>query len=476
MPKPNYSHVYICLVLVLLVSATACHDTRTPPAAFNPADYLEAGEELSGGQTTIFDTTPNAFAQPAPGLDRRQELLFFVGNSFFNQNWVTAPASTTARDGLGPLFNSRSCAGCHFKDGRGRPPEFYGEAPTGFLVRLSVPGTNLHSESLPDPTYGGQLQDLAVLDVPAEGGVEITYTEIPGTFADGQPYSLRHPTYTFKDLAYGETHPEVMISPRVGNQMIGLGLLEAVPEDTILSLADPTDADGDGISGRPNYVWDHFNTRTALGRFGWKANQPHLLQQVSGAFLGDIGITTDLFSVENCSDTQTECRNVTPGGQPEIAADDLLKVVLYSSSLAVPARRNWKDETVLKGKMLFQQTNCNACHTPRLETGVHPTIPALSHQIIRPYTDLLLHDMGENLADGRPDLQATGNEWRTPPLWGIGLFETVNGHTTYLHDGRARNLTEAVLWHGGEAEASKNKFLEMNREERDALIEFLKSL
>lgn len=430
---------------------------------------------LLGGQTTIYNDTPNAFAQPAPGLERDQELFFFVGNSFFNQNWVQAPASTTARDGLGPFFNTRSCAGCHFKDGRGRPPEV-DELGTGFLVRLSVPGKDLHGAPLPEPTYGGQLQDQAIDDLEAEGKIQIVYTEIEGEFADGTPYRLRQPTISFTDLAYGEMHPEVMMSPRVANQMIGLGLLEAVPEETVLALADPIDEDGDGISGRPNYVWDAYNNQIALGRFGWKANQPHLLQQVAGAFLGDLGITTDLFATQNCVTTAVNCADIIHGGEPEISADDLHKVVLYSSSLAVPAQRNIDDPQVQRGEQLFMEAGCGDCHTAELVTGIHPTIPALSQQTIRPYTDLLLHDMGEGLADGRPDFEATGDEWRTPPLWGIGLFETVNGHTTYLHDGRARNLMEAILWHGGEAETAKNNILNLSASEREALIAFLESL
>lgn len=455
---------------------SACGTVQVERNGPPPNDYLEDGEELSGGQTTIFNTTPNAFGQPAPGLERMQELHFFVGNSFFNQNWVTAPSSTTARDGLGPLFNSRSCAGCHFKDGRGRPPEFTGEIPVGFLIRLSMPGSDLHHKPLPESHYGGQLQERAIETVQAEGQVIISYTDIPGQFADGQSYSLRQPTYTISNTLYGELHPEALFSPRVANQMIGLGLLEAIPEQTLLDLADPMDMDGDGISGRPNYVWDDYNHRLAIGRFGWKANQPHLLQQVAGAFSGDMGITTGLYPHNNCQPEQQACQTAIDGGQPEIDDDDLLKVVLYSSSLAVPARRNWTDETVLRGKQLFNEANCTACHTPLLETTVHPTIPALSNQTIRPYTDLLLHDMGEALADGRPDFQATGREWRTPPLWGIGLFETVNKHTNYLHDGRARTLLEAVLWHGGEAESAKNEVIHMTAAERAALLRFLESL
>lgn len=468
----------LLLLGVFFLFLAACNQVEkaedmTPETAVSPR-YKE-GDELLGGQTSIYNITPNAFAQPAPGLERDQALFFFVGNSFFNQNWVQAPASTTARDGLGPHFNTRSCAGCHFKDGRGRAPED-GEIGTGFLVRLSVPGKGFRGEPLPEPNYGEQLQDQAIDGIEAEGQLQIEYSEIEGEFADGTPYSLRQPTVSFTDLAYGEMHPEVLTSPRVANQMIGLGLLEAIPENVLLANADPNDADGDGISGRPNYVWDAYNNQTAIGRFGWKANQPHLLQQVAGAFLGDLGITSDLNPNQNCTEASVGCANAIHGGEPEISADDLHKVVLYASSLAVPAQRTPDDPQVLQGKGLFMSSGCADCHTTELETGIHPTIPALSKQTIRPYTDLLLHNMGDGLADGRPDFAATGNEWRTPPLWGIGLFETVNGHTTYLHDGRARNLMEAILWHGGEAEDAQNNVLNLTQAEREALIAFLESL
>lgn len=435
-----------------------------------------APSPLLGGQTTIFNETPNAFGQPLPGLAREQNLLFFVGNSFFNQNWVSAPASTTARDGLGPLFISRSCAGCHFRDGRGRAPTFDDEPSTGFLIRLSVPERDLSGANLPDPIYGGQFQVAGIPGVAREGDVRILYTEMPVTFADGRVVMLRSPRYELVNLSYGALAPDVMLSPRVANQIIGLGLLEAIPEETLLALADPNDRDGDGISGRPNFVWDALNTRVAVGRFGWKANQPHLLQQAASAFSDDIGITTTLFPAPNCTAFQPECLAAPDGGAPEISDDDLLKVVLYTSVLAVPAQRNADDPQVLRGAEVFAQARCTACHIPTLETGIHPTIPQLSHQTIHPYTDLLLHDMGAGLADGRPDFAATGSEWRTPPLWGIGLFATVNQHTTYLHDGRARNLLEAVLWHGGEAQDARDVVLGLSAADTDALIAFLQSL
>lgn len=428
-----------------------------------------------GGQTTIVNDTPNAFSFHAPGLSREQQLLFFVGNSFFNQNWVTAPSSTEARDGLGPLFNARSCAGCHFKDGRGRPPAFDGEAPTGYLVRLKIPERTLSGAYLGDPNYGGQFQIAALERIAHEGDLRVTYVEIPGQYADGTPYSLRQPVVTLENLNYGELDPEVTFSARVANQMIGLGLLEAVPEETLLALADPNDADGDGISGRPNWVWDAYNNRRAIGRFGWKANQPHLLQQVASAFNGDIGITTSLLPLQNCTAVQTDCAAAIHGGTPEISDDDLLKVVLYAQTLAVPAQRNADDPRVQRGRELFVQAQCNTCHVETLVTGIHPEVPALSHQTIHAYTDLLLHDMGEGLADNSPDFEATGREWRTPPLWGIGLIETVNGHTYFLHDGRARNLAEAILWHGGEGAAAAEAFRAMSADDRAALLALLES-
>jgi CxxC motif-containing protein (DUF1111 family) len=450
------------LVLAAALLTGAC-DRPSPPV-------------LLGGQTSIFDRTPNAFSQPAPGLDRDSELLFFVGNSFFNQNWVTAPASTEARDGLGPLFNARSCAGCHLRDGRGRPPEHDGELGTGLLVRLSLAEPGGEGGNSPHLVYGGQLQDQAIAEVPAEGRIQLEYGETVGTLADGSSYSLRTPSYRLRELGYGDLAPDVLVSPRVAPQVIGMGLLEAVPEEVILAGADPGDENGDGISGRPNRVWDQAVGGMALGRFGWKANQPSVRQQVAGAFAGDMGITTSLFPAEECTETQEPCRAAPSGGAPEISDEDLDKVVLYASSLAVPALRDPEDAEVARGARIFGEIGCAACHTSTLVTGSHPTIPALSGQTIHPYTDLLLHDMGAGLADGRPDFEASGSEWRTPPLWGIGLVPTVNRHAYYLHDGRARGVTEAILWHGGEGQASRDRFAALSSDARAALLRFLESL
>lgn len=436
----------------------------------------EPGEELSGGETTVFNSGENAFGLPAPGLTREEERFFGVGNSFFNQNWVQAPASTTARDGLGPFFNARSCAACHFKDGRGRAPEFDGERPTGWLVRVGVPGQRDEIGSpLGDEAYGSQIQDAAILGFTPEATPVVRYQQVTGTFADGTPYSLRQPRVRFEDAAYGPTDG-LAVSARVGNQLVGLGLLEAIPEADLLAREDPDDRDGDGISGRANRVWNVLAQRHTLGRFGWKAEQPTVRQQVASAFHGDMGLTTSLFSRENCTVAPAGCSEAPTGGAPEVEDDALDHVTLYASTLAVPARRDWDDPEVLRGKALFSQIGCASCHVPEMRTGTSAVASALSGQTIRPYTDLLLHDMGEGLADDFVTFEASGREWRTPPLWGLGLFETVNGHMNLLHDGRARGVVEAILWHGGEAEGARDRFRQLSRDERDALVRFLHSL
>jgi len=265
-------------------------------------------------------------------------------------------------------------------------------------------------------------------------------------------------------------------SPPVKVAMIGLGLLEAVPETTLRALAARQKAEGSGVAGRVNYVWDATARKNLPGRYGWKSEQPTVLQQTAGAFAGDMGLTSSLVPDENYTVRQEICARQPSGGHPEVSDKIFNDVVLYSRTLAVPARRNWTAPTVLQGKALFAQAGCAVCHEPKLQTGDCADLPELSNQTTRPYTDLLLHDMGEELADHRPAYAASGRDWRTPPLWGIGLVAKVNGHTCFLHDGRARNLTEAILWHGGEAQTAREKFRAFSRAERNALIAFLESL
>ena len=430
-----------------------------------------------GGETTRMDASRNSFSLPAPNLTTAERRAFEVGDSFFTQNWVTAPASTEARDGLGPTFNAQACSSCHVLDGRGAPP-IPSQAGThpGLLIRLSIPGTDaITGAPLPDPLYGGQLQDRSVLGVSAEGVVQVSYEAINGAYGDGTAYELRMPVFEITDLAFGPLDAHVRTSPRLAPQVIGMGLLEAIPADEIMAAADPDDADGDGISGRFNVVWDMRLEAPALGRFGWKANVATVEQQAAGAFHGDLGITSSLHPAENCPEGQSACAEAVNGGSPEITESRLGAVTIYMRTLSVPAMRGADTEVVRTGARQFEVFGCASCHTVTHQTG--PTdIAALSEQTIHPYTDLLLHDMGEGLADGREDFAASGREWRTPPLWGIGLIDEINGERFLLHDGRARTLEEAILWHGGEAEASKEAFRMADAEERAALGAFLEAL
>ncbi|MDA1070944.1 MAG: c-type cytochrome [Proteobacteria bacterium] len=461
-----------------------------------PATQFEAAERYEtnqGGAGTYHGSAnANAFSQPAANITLEQRLDFFVGNGFFHRIWVSSPSSTTSADGLGPLYNARGCQNCHLKDGRGHAPaaNWPDDNAVSMFLRLSIPPRDAAEQALlaqhrintvPDPVYGGQLQDFAVPGLSGEGRMAIAYEDIPVVLADGQEVSLRAPTYTITDLAYGPLHPELMVSPRVAPPMIGLGLLEAIDPADILARVDENDADGDGISGRANTVWDEEAQAPALGRFGWKAGEPGLAQQNAHAFGGDVGIASPLApgSWGDCTQAQAACMEAPHGGDAEgyeASATVMEKLLFYTRNLAVPARRDVDDATVLEGKRLFYGAGCIACHKPKYVTMTLEDRPELSHQLIWPYSDLLLHDMGEGLADHRPEGMAGGSEWRTPPLWGIGLTATVSGHTQFLHDGRARNLVEAILWHGGEAQDSRDRFAAMPAQERAALITFLESL
>jgi Predicted thiol oxidoreductase len=487
-----------------VVPRTQAERARVAAVSAPATDFSapEAFEANPGGSGTVADTGDNkVFTLPPANLPFDSKLDFELGNALFAKLWVSAPSSTKASDGLGPLYNARSCQRCHVNDGRGHPPEHAEDEHTSMFLRLSVPagdaplsaletylahldGAQATERTRPVPGYGWQLQDLSLAGFTPEGRMEIAYEEIPVTLSGGETISLRKPLYSISNPGYGPLPNDLQISPRVANQMIGLGLLEAIPAEDILALADPEDADGDGISGRPNLVWSRRYEQVMLGRFGWKAGEPTVEEQSASAFHGDIGISSPLFPQPSgdCTAEQVDCLNARNGANDargdEIDQTGMDLVTFYARNLAVPARRDVNDPEVLRGKALFHDTGCASCHTPkhvtaRLEGAENAP---QSFQLIWPYTDLLLHDMGEGLADNRPEHRATGREWRTAPLWGIGLTARVSGHTTYLHDGRARNLLEAVLWHGGEAQNARDAVTEMPPEDRAALIRFLESL
>jgi CxxC motif-containing protein (DUF1111 family) len=482
--KSNYKKPFVIGVISLAMAMTvylqSCSKHEVSPD--QSADQL-TDEALQGGVNgTINLSTSEAFAQPIPPMLTADEINFKVGRSFFHTAWVTAPSSTTAVDGLGPIFNSNSCNSCHIEDGRGRTPFSATEQLTSVLMRLSIAGQDPHGGPNPDPDLGVQFRNSAILKATPDGQVYVTYTDNIITYPDGTKDTLKVPAYQFANLRNG--HPvNFMTSPRIAPQLIGMGLLEAIPEATILSFVDANDSDHDGIIGKANYVWSEEKQAVVLGRFGWKANEPTVRQQVAGALSNDIGITTPIFPNASLYGLeQTLYGNLINGsdtvGQPELPEPFFTNTVFYTQTLAVPQRRNWTDATIVHGKALFVQVSCAKCHNPQIKTGALPDIPLLSNQTIHPYTDLLLHDMGPDLADGRPDYLATGSEWRTPPLWGIGLVSLVNNNNGMflMHDGRARTIEEAILWHGGEATNSKQAFMKLSKADRTALIKFVNDL
>jgi CxxC motif-containing protein (DUF1111 family) len=455
----------LLLIASLLGAVPACSSGTATVASDAGADAPVSGPTPTPQETRevlerYVDERPRAYSHPARNLDANGRATFALGDHTFNRNWVTAPSSTEGGDGLGPTFNATSCSACHFRDGRGAPPASEDEPFLGLLLRLSVPEADAHGGPAPEPNYGGQVNHRAILGVPPEGRAIVRYEEIAGAYADGEPYSLRSPHYEIVEQSFGPFAVGTMLSPRVAPPMIGLGLLEAVPEATIAALADES-------SPRAG--------ARVLGRFGWKATQATVEAQTAAAFRGDIGITSSIAPDEDCPAPQAACRAEPSGGAPELDEPKLAATTAYERTLAVPAQRRWDAPEVRRGERLFRESRCAACHVPKLRTGA-ASPSALAEQTIRPFTDLLLHDMGPELADGRPDFEASGNEWRTPPLWGIGLLSTVSGHKFLLHDGRARGFAEAILWHGGEAAHSREAFRRMSRADCDALLAFLRSL
>jgi CxxC motif-containing protein (DUF1111 family) len=420
------------------------------------------GEDRLGGATTVDDRTQGAFLHPAANLTMDEQEEFQAGRGPFDFQWEPS-------FGLGPMYNNDSCFGCHGSNGRGHSQITFGgridiNGPQSeALVRVSLPtGTPaVPGGDVPVPSFGLQLHDHATTGLP-QVLVYLSWAEHEDAYGDGTPFSLRQPVLDIEPQPSGTMLPAgTMTSYRIAPQIIGLGLLDAIDEATLHALEDPYDANGDGISGHVNVVWNPVTQASEVGRFGWKANAPTLEVQAAGAAFNDMGLTNQLFPT-------------TDGSANDVSDTQLPQMTFMVSTVGVPAAAP-RDAKAWTGREEFESFGCTGCHVPTLVTGDH-TIPQVAHQTIHPYTDLLLHDMGDGLADQRPDFAASGSEWRTPALWGIGLAQLVQDGVTFLHDGRARTLEEAILWHGGEALAAREAFRNATAADRDALIAFLQTL
>ncbi|MCV6611674.1 MAG: c-type cytochrome [Amphritea sp.] len=488
--KPSWVLIsgLILLAISLAVLAYTYYQSKIKPLSGYGDDMAAIDEinshdprALSGGDLTHFMFGDISFETEAANLPWQLSKLFDDGDGVFERPFSEALESgfRSDADGLGPLFNQESCEGCHIADGRAAPPMEPGQPLEGLLFRVSIPGTDPHGGPKPHPVYGGQLADKSIPGHLPEVSVKIDHRDVVGYYADGTQYTLKAPVYSFPDQNYGPLGEDAMTSPRIAPFMIGMGLIDAITEASMLEYADPDDNNGDGISGKANRVWSIEFKKYMLGKYGWKAETPTLNHQGMDAAVNDMGVTNPLFPMENCTAHQAECKAARSGitdAPTELTVAQMDMVTTYLEFLAVPGRDYLDHPEVQRGEQLFNEIGCESCHRSTFVTGTEQRQKRLHNQTIHPYSDFLLHDMGPGLADHRPSFDADGYEWRTPPLWGIGMIEQVNGHTRLLHDGRARNLEEAILWHGGEAEAVKQRFKELAASDRESIIKFLKSL
>lgn len=459
MIRPRALFPVLLLAGCVMASAGARH---RPP--WNDDTYFR-GDHQPGGATTVADASITGLGRAVGNLEPARWPQMMAGKRIFQRQW-SGDATARPGAGLGPFYNAVSCAECHFKDGRGgRPSER--DPDVRLLARLAVAKS-------PDPVYGSQLSERAVAGLPSEGSLTVTYDSQSGVMSDGTIYDLRRPVYRLRGLSWGAPDGNMVLSARMPSALTGMGLLEAIAAQDILTGADPDDRDGDGISGRASWVPDVGRGTRALGRFGWKAAQPSVEQQIATALREDMGLTSWLRPQTACTPSQRGC--TTRDHTDEVSVQELEDLTRYVQLLAVPARRPLPDAALARGRRLFIATGCAACHTPRQVTAPQAAFPELTNQVIYPYTDLLLHDMGPGLADELAEHDARGPEWRTPPLWGLGLLSIIHGRLRLLHDGRARSVEEAVLWHDGEARTARRGYTALGRADRLALVRFVESL
>lgn len=475
------------LLTLLLSGLGGCSQSTHVPNASNE-------EALPGGAGSVSTKPFPSFMRPASNLPQEKKPDFHAGKALAHQPWIKAPTITTARDGLGPIYNARTCLACHINGGRGKMPDDDKTALFSAFLRLSLPGKDSVNGAVPEPIYGDQLQSQSVAlshqlrqprksdshEVAPEAYTYIDWQQQTFTYPDKTTVELRYPHIRLENLGYGEMHSDTLMGIRNAPPIHGVGLLELIDQKDINVHADPDDQNHDGISGRVNQVWNSETQQTEAGRFGLKANRPNLRIVTAAAFTGDVGITNPLFPDQPCTQAQDSCLNTANGNDApdnvELPERLLTLVVNFTKNIGVPKRDAANDVDVLKGRDLFYQTGCSRCHVPSYTTQTSENFPHLAEQTIWPYTDLLIHDMGPELADNRPDFEASGSEWRTPPLWGAGLGKAVNGSDNLLHDGRAQSVEAAILWHGGEALTIKETFTQLPKAQRHLLITFVESL
>lgn len=439
-------------------------------------DKAERSEALTGGAGTVNRVGKNAFSHHLTNLSFEDRQNFLIGNGFFRKLWVAAPSSTVSSDGLGPLYNARACQSCHIKDGKGHLP--LKEKPLSLVIKT---GKYENLNLIPDSIYGKQFQFFAIPGLEAEVFGNIIKQKINKKILEYNDYQFNKIKFKVSKYSYGHFSNDNTLSMRISPQVYGTGLLEAIVESDILEKHDPNDLNKDGISGIGRMVLDE-NGERKVGRFGLRASTPNLFVQSGVAFTNDMGISNLIAqkAYGDCTNNQADCFKFPTGigekEQNETSKEVLDSIVFYLSSLSPPKRRNVNDKEVLEGKKIFYEAKCTSCHTPKYVTSKNAKFDFLKFQLIWPYTDLLLHDMGEGLADKDLNGNISNLEWKTPPLWGIGLQKEVNPRTTFLHDGRAETILDAILLHGGEAKKSIEYLIENHSNNLDKLVKFVESL
>jgi len=497
--------VLAMLLAMLTINQPICaqqNNTKKTPTKRQLTNLNSGGDATHHGKPQ-----PKSFSQPVANMPVEKKAQFEIGDSLFTRSWLMAPSSVRSSDGLGPLFNARACQSCHIRDGRGHLPANTNDTATSAVVKLAREANHrIHTAPSPrfkvhaDPHYGFQIQDFTAPTVPMEAGIVVHFSTIARKLKDEDDVILRYPVVYLKHLGYGPLAEDTALSLRIAPPVIGLGLLENIYTSEILKRADPWDLDGDGISGRPSWVKlqdksSYISHLYHLGRFGWKATKPSLNEQNLAAFFNDMGMNSKLHPKPqgDCTDTQEQClafaalskkphkENIKKKEkfQPLDVDEQLAELVLfYTQTIAPPARRipSHLQASILKGEDIFYDIGCESCHRASFTTGSMAQERYLWRQEIFPYTDMLLHDMGYELDDGMGTPHAASSEWRTAPLWGLGYTKIVSQEATFLHDGRAQTIEEAILWHGGEGLTSRQKYQYLLPKERDHLLNFLNSL